>query len=468
MPANSPKTSPKDASEPTEQSKTLTELAERVVARAGAAGADVAEAVARSGWELSARVRLGEPELVEEAGSRAISLKVIRDQRVALTATSDLTAEGLERLVTDALELSELSEPDPCDGPADADQLLQGEAADLDLYDDRMDGLDADEAIERAIKAERAALDADERLSLSEGATFGRRTSTSAMVLSSGFSRVQRGSYASLVVSPVAMDANDKRRRGFYWTGNRHLSDLEDGEAVGREAARRTLAMLGAKKVPTCEAPVIFSADAARSILGTFAGCITGSAIWRESSYLLCREETDVASSLVTIVDDPTILRAPGSRPFDGEGLESRINRVVERGVLKTYLLDCYSARKLGKASTASASRGGASVAPSTTNFMLLPGGMSHDDLLASTERALYVTEMMGFGFNAITGDFSRGASGFWVENGKRVHPVSEVTISSNLDAMLKGIDAVADDLVLKASTASPTFRVDAMTIGGS
>ncbi len=264
------------------------------------------------------------------------------------------------------------------------------------------------------------------------------------------------------------MDDGDKRRRGFYWTGNRHLSDLEDGEAVGREAARRTLAQLGAKKVPTCEVPVIFSPDAARSILGTFAGCITGGAIWRESSYLLSREETDVASPLVTIVDDPTILRAPGSRPFDGEGLESRINRVVEEGVLKTYLLDCYSARKLHKKSTASASRGGASVAPGTTNFMLLPGGVSPDDLLASTERALYVTEMMGFGFNAITGDFSRGASGFWIENGQRVHPVSEVTISSNLDTMLKTIDAVADDLELKASTASPTFRVESMTLGGS
>jgi len=460
--------SQQDASESSTPADSLTELAERVVERARRAGADVAEAVARSGWELSARVRLGEPELVEEAGSRGLSLKVIRDQRVALTATSDLSPEGLERLIADALELSELSEPDPFDGPADPSQLLQGPAADLDLYDDNMDSVDAGEAIERATRAERAALDSDERLSLSEGATFGRRTSTSAMVLSSGFSRTQRGSYASLVVSPVALDEDDKRRRGFYWTGNRHLEDLEDGEAVGREAARRTLAQLGARKVPTCEAPVLFSADAARSILGTFAGCIMGSAIWRESSYLLSREGSEVASPLVTLVDDPTIRRAPGSRPFDGEGLESRVNRVVEAGVLKTYLLDCYSARKLGKSSTASASRGGASVTPSTTNFMLLPGKMTHDALVESTPRALYVTEMMGFGFNAVTGDFSRGASGFWIEDGKFVQPVSEVTISANLDAMLKSIDAVADDLELKASTASPTFRVANMTIGGS
>jgi PmbA protein len=457
-----------ESSPATDQSKSLTELAERVVERARRAGADVAEAVARSGWELSARVRLGEPELVEEAGSRGISLKVIRDQRVALTATSDLSEDGLERLISDALELSELSEPDPFDGPADASQLLQGPAADLDLYDDGMDSVDADDAIDRATRAERAALDFDDRLSLSEGATFGRRTSTSAMVLSCGFSRVQRGSYASLVVSPVAMDADDKRRRGFYWTGNRHLEDLDDGEEVGREAARRTLAQLGARKVPTCEAPVIFSADAARSILGTFAGCITGSAIWRESSYLMSREGTEVANPLVTIVDDPTIPRAPGSRPFDGEGLESRVNRIVEDGVLKTYLLDCYSARKLGKASTASASRGGASVGPSTSNFMLLPGKMTKEELVGASDGALYVTEMMGFGFNAVTGDFSRGASGFWIEKGKRVQPVSEVTISSNLDVMLKTIDAVADDLELKASTASPTFRVASMTIGGS
>jgi PmbA protein len=287
-------------------------------------------------------------------------------------------------------------------------------------------------------------------------------------VLSSGFTGISRASHASLVVSPVALDEGDKRRRGAYWTSKRHLADLESAEDVGAEAARRTLRQLGPRKVATCEAPVVFSKDAARSILGTFAGCIVGGSIWRKASYLVDREGSVVGSKLFDVVDDPLIVRGPGSRPFDGEGLRSRRNVVVEEGVLRTFLLDSYSGRKLERQSTASASRSGASVGASTTNFVLRNGTVTHDDLVASTKTGLYVTDMMGFGFNAVTGDFSRGASGFWIEDGKLTFPVSEVTISSNLDTMLKGIDATANDLDMKTSIASPTFRVDKMTISGT
>jgi PmbA protein len=331
-----------------------------------------------------------------------------------------------------------------------------------------VESIDADRAIDIAKRGEQAALGFDPRLTLSEGASFSRVTGRSALVLSSGFTGVTQGSYASLVVSPVAVDEGDKRRRGHYWTARRHFADLEGVEAVGQEAARRTLRQLGPRKVATCEAPVIFSPDAARSIIGTLAGCLVGGAIWRKSSYLIEREGTLVASPLVTIVDDPFLLRGPGSRSFDGEGLRSRRNSVVEAGVLRTFLLDSYSGRKLGRPSTASAARSGASVSASTTNFILEKGSQSHDDLVRSTPRGLYVTDMMGFGFNAVTGDFSRGASGFWIENGELTFAVSEVTISANLDAMLKGIDAIADDLDLKTSTASPTFRVASMTIAGT
>jgi PmbA protein len=175
-----------------------------------------------------------------------------------------------------------------------------------------------------------------------------------------------------------------------------------------------------------------------------------------------------VAAPSVDIVDDPLIPRAPGSRPYDGEGLRSRVNHVVEKGVLKTFLFDSYSARKMGRQSTASASRGGGSIGASTTNFILQKGSLSPEAIIASTERGLYVTELMGFGFNPVTGDFSRGASGFWIENGKISYPVSEITISSTLDTMLKNIDAIGDDLVLRTSTAAPTFRVKSMTISGT
>jgi PmbA protein len=206
----------------------------------------------------------------------------------------------------------------------------------------------------------------------------------------------------------------------------------------------------------------------ARGLVGTFAGCILGGAIWRKSSYLAEREGTTVASERVNMVDDPLVPRGPGSRAFDGEGLLARKNVVVENGVLRTFLLDSYSGRKLGRESTGNAARGGASVSASTTNFVLEAGTMSHDELVRSTPRGLYVTDMMGFGFNAITGDYSRGAQGFWIENGELAFPVSELTVSSNLDTMLKGIDAIANDLSLKTSVASPTFRVASMTIGGS
>ena len=445
----------------------LAALAKSVGQRALAQGADVAEAGARGGFELSVKVRLGKPELVEEAGHHSVSLRVLKGGRVAVTSTSDLTEGGIARCVEDALELVELSEVDQHAGPADASELSHPPFPDLELFDPAVAAIGGDEALARAIAGERAALDADSRIELSEGATFSRADSVGALWLSTGFEGVQRGSYASLNVVPVASDEGGKKRRGYYWTGARHAAKLEDSAAVGREAARRTLAKLGARKVPTTEAAIVLDPDVARSLIGSFAGCIMGGSIWRKSSYLLEREGTLVASPLVSIVDDPLILRAPGSRPYDGEGLASRRNVVVEAGVLKTFLLDCYSARKLGRRSTASASRGGGSVGASTTNFVLAAGTTSPEDIIASTPRGLYVTELLGFGFNPMTGDFSRGAAGFWIENGQKTFPVSEVTISGTLDEMLKGIDAVGTDLELKTSTAAPTLRISKMTISG-
>lgn len=445
----------------------LLTLARDVVRRA-LEGADVAEVSAGRTWDLSARVRLGQPELVEEAGQRGISLRIIREGRVAMTSTSDLSEDGLARCVADALELVELSQPDPWVGPAEPSLLSSPPHPALDLFDPSLDDLDADGAIERARRAERAALDFDSRITLSEGATFSRTSGTSVLVLSSGFEGAQRGSYAALSVAPVAEDTGGKRRRGSYWTASRHLPQLEDEKAVGEEAARRTLAKLGARKIDTCEAPVVFDRDAARSILGAFAGCIVGGSLWRKSSYLLGRLGSQVASPLVHIVDDPLRPRGPGSRPYDGEGLPSRKNEVVRGGRLETYLLDCYAARKLDLEPTGSAARSGGAIGSSTSNFIMQAGSLSRDELIASTPRGFLVTEMMGFGFNAVTGDFSRGAAGFWIEDGKIAFPVGEVTISSNLDAMLLGIDAVADDLELKTSTAAPTFRVASMTIAGS
>lgn len=453
----------------TENQEELLALGGQVVERARKAGADVAEAVVSEGSHLSTKVRLGEPELVEEAGSRAVGLRVMIGKQVAVSFTSDLTEAGVTRFVEDAIELARLSQPDELAGPPDPSLLSRREDhPDLNLYDASIHDIDGAEALAHALAGEKAAREADARITNSEGATFSRASGARALVTSGGFAGVSRGTYASLTVNPVADDADGKKRSGYYWTARRHKDGLLADDEVGREAARRTLAKLGAQKAATQECPVVFDPDVGRSILGLLAGCINGSAIWRRSSYLVDRVGSQVASELVTVVDDPLLEGAPGSRPYDGEGLLSRRNVVVEKGVLQSYMLDTYSARKLGLESTASASRGSSGgVGPSTSNFVLQPGTQSPEDLLKSTKSGLYVTEMMGFGFNAVTGDFSRGASGFWIENGEKTFPVSEVTISLNVDELLKRIDAVADDLDLRTSVATPTFRVSRMTLAG-
>lgn len=458
-----------DSHDPSLELVELEALAARVVERALAKGVDVAEAIARAGSDLSTKVRLGEPELVEEASHRGIGLRVIRNGRVALTSTSDLSDRGLERFVDDALELVEVSQEDPFAGPADPELVAKSVEVPTDLYDPAVGRITAAEALEWAKTAERAALSADPRITNSDGATFTRAAGSFALVLSGGFRAGYSTSYASLVVVPVVEDEGNKKRRGHHWTARRHVADLDGAEAVGVEAARRTLRKLGPRKVPSCEVPVIFEPDSARSILGMLAGTVMGGSIWRKQSYLAGRVGTPVASPLCTIVDDPFLPRAPGSRPFDGEGLASRRNVVVADGVLQTYLCDSYSARKLGTASTASAARGSSGeVGATTTNFVLQPGTRTPESILAETKRGLLVTEMMGFGFNALTGDFSRGAAGFWIEDGAIAFPVSEITISLNADELWKRIDAVGNDLDLRTSTASPTLRVSAMTIAGS
>jgi PmbA protein len=444
-------------------------LASDVVDRAQQQGASVAECSVQDGSSLSAKVRLGEPELVEEAASRAVGLRVMIGQKVAVSYTSDLSAAGIARLVEDAVELAQLSEADPFAGPPDPSLLsTRAQHPNLDLFDPAVDGVDGGEAVRRARAGERAALDFDPRVTNTDGATFSRGSGASALVTSGGFSGVARGTFASLVVNPVVDDEGGKKRSGYYWTSRRHLADLEGEEAVGREAARRTLRKLGARKVESQEVPVIFDPDAARSILGLVAGCISGGAIWRKSSYLVDRLNTQVASELITVVDDPLMPRALGSRAFDGEGLLSRRNILIEKGVLKSYQLDSYSGRKLQMPSTANASRSSSGgVGISSTNFVLQAGTRSPEEILRETNRGLYVTNMMGFGFNGVTGDFSRGAAGFWIEDGQLAFPVSEVTISLNLDEILKRIDAVGSDLDLRSSTAAPTIRVSRMTLAG-
>jgi PmbA protein len=445
----------------------LLERADALVARARRAGADVAEAVARSGRELSVKVRLGQIEQLEEAGSRSIALRVMIGQRQAATSTSDLSEEGLNTLVEDAIELAKLSEPDPLAGPPEA-TLLSREHPDLALFDPSVDAIEASTGVALARRAEDAARGADPRITNSEGASFSRTTGTSALVTSGGFRGAYRGSSVSLYVAPVADDANGKKQRAAYWDGGRFFAALEAPETIGLEAARRTVAQLGAKKVPTGEYPIVFLREPASALLGLLLGCVNGGAIYRRASYLADKLGQPIGAPDLDLVDDPLVLRGPGSRPFDGEGLASRRNVVVQGGVLERFLLDTYSARKLGQASTASAARGGAMPSPSATNFWMTPGEASPEQLVAGLDRGLVVTGMMGFGFNAVTGDFSRGAEGYWVERGERVHPVAEVTVSLGFPELWSRVEARAADLDRRSRVAAPALRVARMTVAGS
>jgi PmbA protein len=438
-----------------------------MLAIARKAGADGAEVLVRDGTELEVKVRLGEPELIKEAGSRALGLRVIKDERTAVTYTSDLTTAGMERLARDSVELAALSEPDPTAALPGPEEMAR-DVPDLDLWDDAVLSFDVAEGIRRARAGEAAALAFDKRVSNSDGAVFGRTVGASAFATSAGFSGSVRGTHVSFAVEPLCDDADGKKRNGSFWSASRFAAGLADPEIVGIEAARRTVAKLGARKIPTGAAPVIFSSDAARGLVGQFAGVMSGGAVWRRSTYLAGREGTSVASPLVEIVDDPLVRRGPGSRPFDGEGLASRTNVLVSGGQLRTFLCDVYAARKLGRRSTGSASRGiGGSPHVGVSNLIFRAGKTAAFDL-EKVDRALYVTDLMGFGFNPVTGDYSQGAGGFWIERGERAFPVTEITVSANFDELWKGVDAVGDDLDTRTSVQSPSFRVANMMIAGS
>ncbi len=451
--------------------KELCDIAQLAVEIAKRAGADDAEVLVRDGSELTAKVRLGQPELVQEAGSRALGLRVIKGGRRAVTYTSDLRREALEALCAETVTLAELAEPDEFSAPPDP-ALLATQFPELDLYDPAVGEVDAAWALKQAIRGEAAARAHDSRVTNSEGATWSRVLGATAFATSGGFVGGYRGSYASLVVEPLCDDTTEKtpkKRNGYWWTASRFLAELEAAEAVGIEAARRTLATLGSRKVETQECAIVFDPEVARSLVGTIFSVANGSSFWRKSSYLVGKEGQLVASPLVTIIDDPLIPRAPGSRPFDGDGLATRRNTVVDKGVLGPVLCDVYSARKLGRASTGSSGRGiGGNPGPTTSNLIMQAGTMTRDALLRDTKRGLYVTSLMGFGFNPVTGDFSRGAQGFWIEGGELTFPVSEITIAANFDEILKRIDAVADDLVMRSSTVAPTLRVSHMTLAGT
>lgn len=444
----------------------LQEVAERALDYLARNGVDHAEASAGQGANLEVSVRMGEVDLVKEAQASGLSVRVIVGDRVATSSTNDIGPEAVERFLDRVIDMASISEPDPLAVPPDSKELAK-RYKDLDLFDPKTAGISAARGIKLAGTAERAAL-RSKKITASEGATFARSTGYSILATSGGFVGRHMGSSQHVVAQVIADDQEGKKRNGFYWTAARHFSDLDSAAAIGKEASRRAISRLGTRKMETGKYPIVFDHEAASGILGLIASCVMGDSVYRQQSYLATRLGSRIASDLVTIVDDPLIARASGSRAYDGEGRVSRRNKVVTKGELQSFLLDSYSARKLRLKATHSAGGGGGVPHSTVSNFIMKNGRSSPKSLLKGIKRGLYVTNMMGFGFDALTGDFSRGAEGFEIVDGELGDPVGEITISRNLDELLQGIDKLGNDLELRTSVAAPSFRVDYMTVSGS
>ena len=449
----------------------LTSLAADIVSRAQRAGADDAEVTIREGDEFSTTVRMGQVETLKESGSRGMGIRVLvagaSGYRTASTTTSDFSEEGIAHLVSGAIALARVTSEDPFAGLAAPEEFGQLEN-DLALYHDDVYSLPSADRIEYARRAEAAALAADTRITNSDGGSFDASTGRRVFANSRGFSGEYRASSCSITASPIALGQNGEMQRDYWYTYARSLAKLDTPESVGAEAARRTLRRLDARRVKTQQVPLVFAPEVARGLIGAIFDAASGDSIYRGASFFTGLLGQQVADPSVTVIDDGTIPGGFGTSPFDGEGLHSRRTVIIQNGVLSNYLLNTYTARKLGMKSTGNAARGLAgNPGTGAGNLFLEPGTQSPDDILRAVPSGLYVTSLMGQGVNMVTGDYSRGAAGLWIENGELTYPVQEITIAGNLKDMFRNITAIGNDLVFRGSVASPILRIDGMTVGG-
>jgi len=449
----------------------LLEVAQKAVKQAIAKGATDVECTIAEGEEFSAAVRMGELETLKDAGSRGAGLRVLIGRKMGSSYTSDLTPEGISQMVESAVYLAGLTTEDPHAGLPDAEDLgkLSG---DLELFSNETANLPTEERISLAKRAEAAALAFDPRITNSEGGSFDCSVSGRVFANSRGFAGAYRASYCSITAVPVASDKDDSDQgsmeRDYWFTMARDYRGLEDPESVGRIAAQRALRRLGATKVDTQNVPVIFEPRIARSLLGNLFEAVEGRSIYRNASFLAGKLGEKIAGDNFTLIDDGTIPRLFGSSPFDDEGVPTRRTVVIDRGVLKSYLLNVYTARKLGMKTTGNASRGiTGNAGIGHGNFFMQPGEKSPEDILRGVKNGFYVTELIGSGVNTVTGDYSRGAVGMWIKDGELAFPVSEVTIASTLPRMINGIAEVGSDLEFRGSVSAPTLMMGEMTVAG-
>jgi PmbA protein len=445
----------------------LKELAVNVVRQAMQGGATAAEAVAVDGSEFSTTVRLGNVETLKESGSKGIGVRVFIGQRAASTYSSDLSAEGLRTMVSAALHLAKVTSEDPLAGIPAADEQGKLEG-DLQLYNDDVYSLSTADRIDYARRAEKAAVGADPRITNSDGGSFDASIYYKVLANSNGFVGDSHRSYCSLSAVPIAQVDGAPMQRDYWYSVAMTLKKLDSPEHVGQVAAQRTLRRLGARKVKTSKVPIVFENTVSGSLIGHIFEAVNGDSVYRGASYLADKLGTKIAGDNVTVIDDGTLPGLFGTSAFDSEGVASRKTVVVENGVLKSYLLNTYTAKKLGMHTTGNASRGLAGtpgIGPG--NFFLQPGTKTLQEIIAGIKEGLFVTEFLGFGVNLVTGDFSRGATGLWIENGELTYPVEEITVAGNLKDMFSNISEIGSDLEFRSSIASPTLRIEGMTVAG-
>lgn len=441
--------------------QTAAEIADKAVKR----GASAAEVVMRRRREFSVGVRLGEVETLKESTDQGLGLRVLIEGKQASVSGSDFSRDAVESLIKEVIELARATSPDDTAGLPDPSEFATS-IPDLDLYDESIESLSTEDKIEMAIRAERAASKVSERIVNFDGGGFDSASGTAILANSLGFAGEYRATSCSIISIPVA-EENGKKQRDYWYDVRRKLSELDSPETIGLMAAKRTLRKLGGRSVPTQSVPVVFEPNIARDLVGDIFQAASGDAIFRKASFFVGQLGEKVASANLTVIDDGRRPGGLGSRPFDGEGLPTRQTVVIRNGLLESYLLNTYTGRKLGLRSTGNAGRGliGAPMVE-PGNFYIEPGAHSPDEIIKSVSKGFYVTELIGFGVNIVTGDYSRSASGIWIENGELTFPVQGVTIAGNLKEMLASIEMVGGDLDFRGSVVSPTLLIGRMTIG--
>jgi PmbA protein len=442
-------------------------LASELVGALKKQGADAADVFISSVDGFNTTVRLGNIERLQQSTSKGLGLRVFKNGATALTFTTDFQGRTVQDLVKQTLEIVKVSGADKYNGLAPK-ELLGEYAGKLMIFDESLSKLTPEKKIEMVKEAEAAGRAVDKRITNSNGASWSNSIGQITLANSDGFVGQYKTTVASMSVGLVA-EENGVKQRDFWFTFNRYFNKLDSPKSVGEEAGRRTVRRLGGRKVKSQVVPVVLDPSVAGNFVGMIFSAASGGNIYRRSSYLVDKVGQEIASPMITIVDDATMTDGLASRPFDAEGVKSSSFTLIENGVLKTYVCDSYAARRLNAKVTGNAGRSYQS-APGVgaSNLFLKNGKTDPKDIVKSVKNGLYLTEMFGSGVNSVTGDFSQGASGFWIENGEITYPVQEITIAGNVLKALKNVQMIGNDLSFKlGSTASPTLLVSEMTVGG-